>query len=121
MERVYKIRTPYSKDYVHVDAPHLQCPHIIHQLVCDQEGWEYEDITVEDVTHEFHSLQCAQVVKATTIINFYLNVMSLVYVPSTDFIEFHSKVGKKGLTATFVGFDPKGNYVYSIEQTPTIY
>ena len=41
--------------------------------------------------------------------------MSLVYVPSTDFIEFHSKVGKKGLTATFVGFDPKGNYVYSIE------
>ena len=40
---------------------------------------------------------------------------NLCYVPAKDFIEFHRTVGKKGLTAEIVGFDPKGNYVYSIE------
>ena len=56
MERVYKIRTPRGKDYVHVEAPHLHSLDIIHKLVCDEEGYDYDDVSVEDVTNEFHSL-----------------------------------------------------------------
>ena len=56
MERVYKIWTPYKEDYVHVEAPHLQCCDTIARLVAESEGLNLEDVTVEDRTHEFHSL-----------------------------------------------------------------
>lgn len=40
--------------------------------------------------------------------------MNYVNVPSTDFIEFHQAVNAKNLSAEFIGFDAKGQYIYSL-------
>ena len=54
--KVFKVYMPTHSDYVHVDDPHLQCPHLLAEIIEQHEGLEPGSVICEDRTHEFHSL-----------------------------------------------------------------